>query len=526
VLRHLRRLAEAGGEVGDGPLLQRFLDRRDEEAFAALVRRHGPLVLGLCRRVLRHDQDAEDAFQAAFLVLARKAGSIRKHESLGSWLYEVAYRIAVKARARAAQRRAYERQAAEMPRAETSLNEARRELGPMLDEELQRLPEKHRRPLVLCYLQGKTHSQAARELGWPTGSMSRHLARARELLRERLAQRGVVLTAGVLVAAMAEQTAAATVSPALIEPTARAALLFASGQAIASVVPALTAELVRGALRNMSMPRFLAAALVLVTAAGAGAFVYRAAVERPGLPPHKSSPVVENAAAADGEQDDIARISQLAQPRVIVQPEDSVPAPDQTPDCIFWPSPPRVVEAMLKLAEVKPGEVLFDLGCGDGRICVAAAKTYGAQAYGYEMQDQFVKDALENVKKNEVEHLVTIERRDIFKLDLSGADVVTLWLLPPLNAKLIPQLEKMKPGSRIVSFDFDMMDIIKPDKVIEMDLALEVKMGLLPHVDLILPIPMRVGANPKREIYLWKTPLKKDEKRYREWLAEHAGVGK
>ena len=130
LLRQLRRLAAPDGAVGDGLLLERFLSRRDEDAFAALVRRHGPLVLGVCRRVLRQDQDAEDAFQAVFLVLARKAGSIRKHESVGSWLYEVAYRIAVKARAGAAQRRAYERQAAEMPRAETSLNEARRELGP------------------------------------------------------------------------------------------------------------------------------------------------------------------------------------------------------------------------------------------------------------------------------------------------------------------------------------------------------------------------------------------------------------
>jgi hypothetical protein len=188
-----------------------------------------------------------------------------------------------------------------------------------------------------------------------------------------------------------------------------------------------------------------------------------------------------------------------AKHRVIVQPKDSVPAPDQIQDCIFWPAPPKVVEAMLKLADVKPEEVLFDLGSGDGRICIAAAKTYGAHAYGYEIQAKLVKKSLENVKNNKVEHLVTIERRDIFKLDLSGADVVTLWLLPYLNAKLIPQLEKMKPGSRIVSFDFDMLDIVKPDKVIEMDVPPEHKYD-----------------SPKRKIYLWKTPLKKDEKRFRE----------
>jgi SAM-dependent methyltransferase len=198
------------------------------------------------------------------------------------------------------------------------------------------------------------------------------------------------------------------------------------------------------------------------------------------------------------------------QHRVIVQPKDSIPAPGQRPDCIFWPSPPKAVDAMLKLADVKPGEVLFDLGSGDGRICIAAAKTYGAHAYGYEIQAELVKKSLENVKNNKVEDLVTIEHRDIFKLDLSGADVVTLWLLPYLNGKLIPQLEKMKPGSRIVSFDFDMMDIVKPDKVIEMDVP---------------PQPYWPQSS-KRKIYLWKTPLKRDEERFREWFPKLAGDGK
>ena len=138
-------------------------------------------------------------------------------------------------------------------------------------------------------------------------------------------------------------------------------------------------------------------------------------------------------------------------------------------------------------------------------------KTYGAHAYGYEIQAKLVKESLENVKNNKVEHLVTIEHRDIFKLDLSGADVVTLWLLPYLNGKLIPKLEKMKPGSRIVSFDFDMMDIVKPDKVIEMEVP---------------PEPSWWHLTPKRKIYLWKTPLKKDEKRFREWFPKLAGDGK
>jgi SAM-dependent methyltransferase len=198
-----------------------------------------------------------------------------------------------------------------------------------------------------------------------------------------------------------------------------------------------------------------------------------------------------------------------AQRRVIVQPADSVPGPDRQPDTIFVPSPRKVVDAMLKLANVQPGEVVFDLGSGDGRICITAAKKYQARAYGYEIDPDRVKESLANVKKNKVEHLVTIERRDIFKLDLSGADVVTLWLLPALNAKLIPQLEKMKPGSRIVSHDFGTLEIVKPDKVIEVEAALD-----------------NGRDNRSRRIYLWKTPLKKDEKLFRELARELADIGK
>jgi len=200
-----------------------------------------------------------------------------------------------------------------------------------------------------------------------------------------------------------------------------------------------------------------------------------------------------------------------AKHKPIVQPKESIPAPDQVGDCIFMPTPAKAVQAMLKLAELKPGEVLFDLGSGDGRICIAAAKNYGAHAYGYEIHAKRVTESLENVKKNKVEDSVTIERRDIFKLDLSGADVVTLWLLPYLNCKLIPQLEKMKPGSRIVSFEFDMCDIVKPDKVIE----LEVPPGSRWE--------KYWSRNPKRQIYLWKTPLKKDERLFRSRFPELAG---
>ena len=161
----------------------------------------------------------------------------------------------------------------------------------------------------------------------------------------------------------------------------------------------------------------------------------------------------------------------------------------RTPDVIFVPTPRRVVRRMLRLAAVKQSDLVYDLGCGDGRIVVEAAKRHGCRAMGFDIDPKRVKASLANVKKNKVEHLVKIEHKDIFQLDLSEANVVTLYLLPELNVKLIPQLEKLKPGSRIVSHDFDMRGV-KPDKVVK------VKAG-------------RNGSEHK--IYMWTTPLKKEE---------------
>ncbi len=159
---------------------------------------------------------------------------------------------------------------------------------------------------------------------------------------------------------------------------------------------------------------------------------------------------------------------------------------ERRPDVIYVPTPHDVVEAMLKLAKVTKDDIVYDLGCGDGRIPVAAAKTYGCKAWGFDIDPERIKDSLKNVKENNVEKLVTIEKKDIFQLDLSKANVVTLYLLPSLNVKLIPQLEKMKPGSRIVSHSFDMEGVI-PDKIEK--------------------VSTKDGG--ERTIYLWTTPLKK-----------------
>src|SRR5262249_6703006 len=177
-----------GDEPADAVLLERYAARREQAAFAALVRRHGPMVLGVCRRVLQHEQDAEDAFQAVFCVLARKAGAIRRGTAVGGWLYAVACRIARKAKTLQARRRMRESQLPDVPAPDNPPEWEWRDLWPILDEEVNRLPERYRRPFVLCYLEGKTNHEAAAELRCPPGTVFSRLVRARERLRTRLSR--------------------------------------------------------------------------------------------------------------------------------------------------------------------------------------------------------------------------------------------------------------------------------------------------------------------------------------------------
>jgi RNA polymerase sigma factor (sigma-70 family) len=290
VLRHLHRLlgAPRSEALDDAQLLQRFAHEQDQGAFTALVQRHGPLVWGVCRRVLGHEQDVEDAFQATFLVLARKAASIRRPEALGAWLYGVAYHIALKARAAAARRRQREREAGAMPRPEGSDEQLRQELRQVLDEELHRLPSRYRRLLVLCDLQGRTHLEAARELGLAPGSVSRHLARGRDLLRERLVRRGITLSAALLATYLAGEAAAAPPA-ALLAPTVEAAVSFLSGGA----APSQAAALAKGALNTMFLTKVRFTALVLLAGlavAGAGYAAHRALSPAPARPGPEAEP--------------------------------------------------------------------------------------------------------------------------------------------------------------------------------------------------------------------------------------------
>jgi RNA polymerase sigma factor (sigma-70 family) len=256
VLRHLRQLAlpRNGGILTDGQLLERFLATRDESAFEAILCRHGPMVMGVCRRVLPCVQDAEDAFQATFLVLVHKAGSVAAREAVGSWLYGVAYRTACKARVSAARRRAKEMQMAR-PEAQQEPDDLWRELRPLLDQELSRLPEKYRGPVVLCDLQGQTRKQAAAQLGCPEGTVSGRLARARGMLAKRLARHGRVLSTAAFATALAQGNASACVRPPLVGSTIKAATLVAAGHAPAGVVSAPVAALTAGVLKAMSISK-------------------------------------------------------------------------------------------------------------------------------------------------------------------------------------------------------------------------------------------------------------------------------
>jgi RNA polymerase sigma factor (sigma-70 family) len=243
--------AAATRRMTDMELLRRFSTKQDEDAFAELMRRHGPLVLSVCRRVLRHDQDAEDAFQAAFLVLARKAGAIRKGESVGSFLNGVAYRIAMKERGKRGRRQQREHHREQPMPTRPEYEAAFRELQILLDEGLNRLPEKYRTPFVLCCLEGKSKSEAARELNWKEGTVSSRLAQARSKLQQFLSRKGVALTAALTAAGIAEDAASACVPPLLAASAVRTAMRFASGSS-AVMETGKAVQLAETALRNMA----------------------------------------------------------------------------------------------------------------------------------------------------------------------------------------------------------------------------------------------------------------------------------
>ena len=291
----IRTLFEAGTVIGltDGQLLERFATRRGEAselAFAALVERHGPMVLRACRGVLGDDHEAMDAFQATFLVLARKGGSLWVRDSLGPWLHRVALRAAGRAKQTAARRRASEHKAVAMVETRIVFDPDRDELAAIIHEEVDRLPERYRAAVVLCDLEGRTHEDAARHLGCPVGTVASRLSRGRDRLRDRLTRRG--LASGLL----AWKAPPEPLPSELVTATVAAAARFASNQAASQ---GLAAILALGVLRSMTMTSWLKAAslLLAVTASTSGvvslAGKARAVEEgKPDAPPQAARPHV------------------------------------------------------------------------------------------------------------------------------------------------------------------------------------------------------------------------------------------
>ena len=278
VIQHLRRVELPGETAGltDGQLLEEYLGRRSEAALETLVRRHGPMVWGVCQRILRNPHDAEDAFQAAFLVFVRKASSIVPREMAANWLFGVARQTALKARATAAIRKVRERQVANMPEASVTEQELWRDLQPILDEELSSLPDKYRVVIVLCDLEGKTRKEAARQLGCPEGTVAGRLARARTLLARRLTRHGPALSGSALATILSQVTASANVPPTVLSLTTKAAILFAARQASAAgVISAKVASLTEGVLKAMLVTKFkMLTTLVVVLGLGAIGITY------------------------------------------------------------------------------------------------------------------------------------------------------------------------------------------------------------------------------------------------------------
>jgi RNA polymerase sigma factor (sigma-70 family) len=309
-VRHIRSLIakHVGLEQSDHELLQRFVTLQDEAAFAALLRRHGPMVLRVCRGVFSEWHGAEDAFQATFLVLARKAGSIRAHNGVGAWLRGVAYRVALKARLRTGKLPACDDGLAERPSdVDPMADMTLREAGAILNEELQRLPAKYREPVCLCYLEGQTRDQAARQLGCPAGTFNSRLERARELLRARLIRRGLSLSGALLTTLLSTSSVSAALSPALTTGTLDAALRFAAGNSPAGAVSAEAVTLAEGTLNTMTTIKLkLLTVFVLalpLLGIGAGTWVHQAAVAQAPASPEVKEPPAPRAPLLDRYRD-------------------------------------------------------------------------------------------------------------------------------------------------------------------------------------------------------------------------------
>ncbi len=335
VIQHFRRIlfCQDGAARTDGQLLEAFITQKDEAAFAALVRRHGPMVLAVCRRVVGNHHDAEDAFQATFLVLSRKASSVRPRERVAGFLHGVAYRTALKARTTTARRRVREKQVTEMPEPAVTPQDPWFDLQPLLDQELNGLPEKYRLPILLCDLEGRSIKEATEQLGWPQGTVAGRLARGRKMLAKRLTRRGLVFSGGSLAAVLARNAASAAVPASLLGVTVNATS-FGVGGNPAGTIPDTVAALTQGVLKAMFLTKVkLVLGVLLATAALSGAvgLIYQTqATEKPD----------KNKLTA--EKDERPELDRNRQPEAEKPSEEVVPG--QTPEDYG-----RIFEAVLEV---------------------------------------------------------------------------------------------------------------------------------------------------------------------------------
>ena len=275
VIHHLCRLAlRDGAGMTDGQLLTAFVRQRDDDALTALVHRHGPMVWGVCRRLLRSHQDAEDAFQTTFLVLVHKAAAVRDKEAVANWLYGVAHQTAVRVRATVAKRQGREQPMKKMAEPTAKEGDSGDDRLPVLDQELSRLPDKYRVLIVLCDLEGKTRKEVALRLGCPEGTVAGRLARARTMLANRLRKHGFAMTSAALAETLSQEMASACVPASVVTATTKAATLTASGQAMAGVISSKVAALTQGVLKTMLLTKLKAvtmAVFMMLGVAGIGA---------------------------------------------------------------------------------------------------------------------------------------------------------------------------------------------------------------------------------------------------------------
>jgi RNA polymerase sigma factor (sigma-70 family) len=385
-------LAGVEADLTDGQLLECFVSGHDEAAVAALMRRHGPMVWGVCRRVLRNHHDAEDAFQATFLVLVRKAASILPREMVGNWLYGVAHRTALKARMTTAKRQAREKHVNEMPEPQAvTVPDLWQDLEPLLDQELSRLSDKYQVAIVLCDLEGKTRKEVARQLKISEGTLSSRLTTARTMLAKRLARHGLAVSGGTLAAVLSER-AMAWLPPSVASLTIKAATLFAVGRAAATeVTSAKVAALTQGVIKAMLVSRLqMITAVLLVLGLSAFACVVLARGLADGGSPRAETSAPRNSGQPAIEDKDKAK-----------EVRRQTPAPEGEEDRIR--SGDRLRVQALNILPDQPIDGVFRV---EPRGTVALGPAYG--------RIQVKGQTLEQAEATIRDHLAKLNLRDPF----------------------------------------------------------------------------------------------------------------